>query len=167
MNQSRIYSQKFLQSWIWIGLLISTIIFSFVFYSAIKKGDEIFWLIYLSVIAVAILSVFIIFLFGKLQINLIGENFYYRFIPFHFRWKCIPLNQIIDVSVIKFDAISDFGGWGLRKEKNGIKALIINGDMGIKIDLNTGKSMIFGIQNEEIAFSLIKEIKENRNLTSN
>jgi len=33
--------------------------------------------------------------------------------------------------------------------------------MGIKIDLNTGKSIIFGIQNEEFAFSLLKEIKEN------
>lgn len=167
MNQSSIYSQKFLQWWVWIGLFISVMIFSFVFYSAIKKGEEIFWLIYLSLIAVAILSVFLLFVFGKLQINLIGENFYYRFIPFHFKWKCIPLNQIIDVSIIKFDAISEFGGWGLKKGKNGVKALIINGDMGIKIDLNTGQSIIFGIQNEDIAFSLVKEIKENKNLTSN
>lgn len=112
----------------WIGLLISAIIFFAIFNSAIKKGEEVFWLIYLSVIAIAIFSVFILFLFGKLQINLIGENFYYRFIPFHFKWKCIPLNQIVGASIIKYDAISDFGGWGLRKSKNGIKALIINGD---------------------------------------
>ncbi|WET67876.1 hypothetical protein [Sphingobacterium sp.] len=166
MNHSKVYSQRFRQWWVWIGLIISAIIFSVIFYSAIKKNEEVFWLIYLSVIAIAILSVFVLFLFGKLQINLIGENFYYRFIPFHFKWKCIPLNQIIDASIIKYDAINDFGGWGLRKGKNGTKALIIDGDMGIKIDLYTGKSMIFGIQNEDIALSLIKEINNN-NLSSN
>ena len=55
----------------------------------------------------------LIFLF-KLTTRIDEKGIHYKFFPFHWSLKVIKWNEINKAYVRTYDAISEYGGWGLK-----------------------------------------------------
>jgi hypothetical protein len=94
----------------------------------------------------------------KLQTKITDEGIYYRFLPFHLRYRTIRKTDIAGIRVTVYHPLRDYGGWGIRYGKNG-KAFTIKGDKGIFILLNTKRSLLIGTSQP---LEVEKRLKEHR-----
>ena len=143
--------QRFTQQWLIallvIGLIVPIIILSKA-YTEEKMGlnDFIFAMCLIIIPTGAIL-------FFKLKTRIDEHGIHYRFIPFHLKNQTIHWNDIENIYIRKYDAITEYGGWGMKgglfwKEKNGT-AHNVSGDIGIQIELKNGKRILIGTQLQE------------------
>ncbi|MBJ2175825.1 hypothetical protein JBL43_16340 [Aureibaculum sp. A20] len=70
-------------------------------------------------------------------------------------------NDISKVYVRKYNAITEYGGWGFRGYifKTGGKAFNVMGNKGIQIVLKNGKKMLIGTQKEVEAERILNVYK--------
>jgi hypothetical protein len=148
MNEESKYIevQKFNQQWINIILyiiLIGDFIVTFIFLS--KKQ-----IVFISFIPlVAALAIFILFKIMKLTVSIDANKVEFRFKPFHLNNQVISKEDIATAEVIKYEPISDYGGWGIRYSFKKGKAFIIRGHCGLLLKLKSGKSILLGTQQPE------------------
>lgn len=90
--------------------------------------------------------------FFKLITRIDEKGIHYRFFPFHRKLKSIAWSEIQSVYVRKYDAISEYGGWGLKGffRKRG-RAINVKGDIGIQLELKNSKKFLVGTQHESEA----------------
>ncbi|HON19123.1 MAG TPA: hypothetical protein PK990_08140 [Salinivirgaceae bacterium] len=93
------------------------------------------------VLIITAVCVFLIFL--KLETIITADFIYYRFFPYHKSFRKIHWNEIKSVKVRKYNAIREFGGWGINY---GIrkKAFMLSGKMGIEIEMLNNKLILIG-----------------------
>uniref|UniRef100_F4CBI6 Bacterial Pleckstrin homology domain-containing protein n=1 Tax=Sphingobacterium sp. (strain 21) TaxID=743722 RepID=F4CBI6_SPHS2 len=142
-------SQGFTQGWIWTGLTSCVALMGFVFYTAVNKNEDMLWMVYLAVIGLLILLVFLVFLTANLSLQIDEKGIVFQFFPFQLRPKQIDWDKIKMASIISFDPIYNFKGWGIRKGRNKEKAYIVKGNLGLKLDLKNNECIIIGIQDKE------------------
>ena len=53
--------------------------------------------------------------------------------------------EIIKYEIRKYRPIIEYGGWGIRFNKSG-KAYTVSGNIGIQIQMSTGKGILIGTQ---------------------
>ena len=78
-------------------------------------------------------------------------------------------SEIDKAYVRQYDALGEYGGWGLKggklwkKEKG--KAINVSGDIGIQLELKDGKKLLIGTQMKTEVESVLKtyETKINNN----
>ena len=114
---------------------------------------------FLGVVGVLIASIVPIFFF-KLITRIDEVGIHYRFFPFHFKTKQITWQEIEKAYVRIYDPIGDYGGWGLKggflwNKSKGI-AINVSGDIGIQLELKTGKKILIGTQKKQEATSVIE-----------
>ncbi|CAM1374199.1 hypothetical protein [Tenacibaculum xiamenense] len=153
--------QRFTQSWLIILLVISAIVpITIITKELIEK--KITTLEYLSIVALIIFSICLIFIF-KLRTRIDEIGIHYQFFPFNLKMKTIKWIEISKIHIRKYDAISEYGGWGFKQgalwsKKNG-NALNIKGDIGIQLELKNGKKLLLGTQKKTQAESVINNYK--------
>lgn len=133
--------QRFTQVWmifIELALLVLTA-FIAIYILITKKADSFFAAIPLLVA----MAVVLLFRLMSLQVTISREKISYRFRPFHIKWNEIPRESISRLSVVQYDPIREYGGWGIRYGKHG-KAYTVKGRSGISIDLLNGKHLMIG-----------------------
>jgi hypothetical protein len=144
--------QRFTQLWIIVLLAISVIVPVIIIINQyLKEKNSFSTLELVLVISLTILLPLVIFLF-KLYTRIDESGIHYRFFPFHFKLKTIAWHEISKVYVRKYDAISEYGGWGLKggffwRKSKGI-AINVSGDIGIQLELKNGKKILIGTQLE-------------------
>ena len=142
--------QRFTQTWLIIVLAISAIVpILIVTNKMMKSNSEIQWKEHLITIVLITCATFSVFLF-KLKTRIDEKGIHYQFLPFHFVAKTIAWNDIDTSFTRKYDALSEYGGWGIKggtlwNKKNGI-AYNVKGDIGLQIKLKTGKKILIGTQ---------------------
>ena len=94
----------------------------------------------------------------NLQTELREDAFYYRFFPFQLKRHSILRSEIAKIYVRKYSPLKEFGGWGIRWGRNGSNAFNTKGNMGVQIELTSGKSILFGTQKPEEWEKVIKEM---------
>lgn len=93
----------------------------------------------------------------RLLTRIDGYGIHYRFTGF-MRWKQIAWAEIDKAELRKYNAITEYGGWGYRRRwyKKGI-GLTVGGDQGIQLQLIDGKKILLGThQPEEAAAALAR-----------
>lgn len=145
--------QHFRQLWLWLILFLFS---SFVLYKTIRvlQGDpmngesanspELFISVF------AMLLVVTLFIFARLDTIIKSDGIYYRFIPFQFKLRKIEWSQISKAYVRKYNAILEYGGWGLRLGIFGKgRAYNVSGNMGLQLELKSGKMFLIGTKKAE------------------
>jgi hypothetical protein len=103
----------------------------------------------------------------KLNTRIDEKGIHYQFIPFHFKIKTIPWNIIEKAYVRKYDAITEYGGWGLKGgffwNKSKGTAINVSGDLGIQIELESGKKILIGTNQEEQARQVLQTYNSKLN----
>lgn len=152
--------QRFTQSWVIALLIISTMVPLVIVFSAYFKDENTMetseFVTVLSVIFVATSLIF----FFKLKTRIDEKGLYYQFFPFHFSLKLIPWTEIKSAQIRTYDAITEYGGWGLRSwalwnRKRG-KSITISGNKGIQLILRDGQKLLIGTQKEQEANQVLK-----------
>jgi hypothetical protein len=148
-----IEEQKFTQSWLFIGLAI---VFTVVAIPIIKDWDIISQGSFGEMLndaggILVILFVFVLFNFFKLKTRIDEKGVYYQYLPFHFSYRFLPWNTISKCYVRKYNAIFEYGGWGLKfsfRKKRG-KSFTVKGNVGLQLLLTNGKHLLIGTQKKE------------------
>ena len=145
--------QKFQQVWVWLIVLGLA---ALVWYSAIQQivlrrpfGDRpapdtlliIFWLLFGIGLPLLMLS-------AKLVTEVRSDGIYLRFVPFHISFQKIPLEEVKSFEVRKYNALREYGGWGIRYGPQG-KAYNVGGNRGMQLELADGKRILIGSQRPE------------------
>jgi hypothetical protein len=148
-----IEEQKFTQTWLFIGLAIALIVVSIPIakdWGNISRGSFGEMLNDLGGILV-ILFAFALFNFFKLKTRIDEKGVYYQYLPFHFSYRFLPWNSIAKCYVRNYNAIFEYGGWGLKfsfRKKRG-KSFTVKGNVGLQLLLTNGKHLLIGTQKRE------------------
>lgn len=152
--------QYFRQIWIWAILFA---INAFLIYSLAQqflkqplgdnpRGDA------ELIIATAISLLLAVFLWAaRLETEITREGMRVRFIPFHRQYRHYTWEQIQRCYVRTYNPILEYGGWGLRGfGKN--RALNVDGNIGIQLELVTGAKLLIGTQLPDEAEAALRKI---------
>jgi hypothetical protein len=142
--------QRFTQKWLLVVLTITAIApIAIITNKMLKSTRGIQWDVYLGIVSLILFGTFCVFLF-KLKTRIDEIGIHYKFIPFHFSTKTIVWNDIEKCYTRKYDAISEYGGWGIKSRvlmsKNKGLAYNVKGNMGLQIELKSGKKILIGTQ---------------------
>jgi len=151
--------QRFTQTWLIVIIVISLIVTLAIILKEIDKlsASEI-----IISIGTIILASGLIFLF-KLSTRIDEKGIHYKFFPFHLKFKTVVWNDIENAYIRTYDAISEYGGWGIRggalwyKAKG--KAINISGNIGIQLELKDGKKLLIGTNKKEQAQDVLSTYK--------
>jgi len=83
--------------------------------------------------------------FVHLRITFTEEDIKLRLFPFHFKNVRYSKNDIVQVKLVKYSPLKEFGGWGLRYNSKGEKAFTIWGNYALVVILND-KTRYIGIK---------------------
>lgn len=152
--------QRFTQTWL-IVLLVVSIITPLVIITQeyLKENTKMTTNQFIGITSLILISVGLIFFF-KLTTRIDEKGIHYQFIPFHFKFKTIQWNEIETAHVRTYDAIGEYGGWGLkggffwRKSKG--TCINVSGDIGIQLVLKNGKKLLIGTQKKQEAINVLK-----------
>jgi len=154
--------QKFTQPLIYVGLSVAIIV---IFIPIIKRWNSITQLplteqlgsfsglIILSLVAV-------IFLFLKLRTRIDEKGISFKFTPFHFKSILIHWKEVDKAYLRKYNAISEYGGWGIKGgipwAKGNGRAYNVKGNIGLQLELRNGKRILIGTQKENEVGAVLK-----------
>ena len=152
--------QKFTQTWLILLILFGLLVPIGVMTNEMMKENSNmsiteFTLVLLGMI-VCLLPIFIF----KLKTRIDEKGIYYQFFPLHLKMRFIAWAEIESAHVRNYDPISEYGGWGIKggslwNKKNGT-AVNISGDVGLQLELKTGKRLLIGTQKENEVKQVLK-----------
>ncbi len=151
--------QRFTQTWLIIIIVISLIVTLAII---LKEIDKLTTSEIIISIGTIILASGLILLF-KLTTRIDEKGIHYKFFPFHLKFKTVFWNDIENAYVRTYNAISEYGGWGIRggtlwyKAKG--KAINISGNIGIQLELKDGKKLLIGTNKKEQAQDVLSTYK--------
>lgn len=156
--------QRFTQFWLWVVLLGIAAIFWTGFIYQLVTGYN-FGSNPVTVLEAAILVVLVgiglpLFFYRMALITEVQPGtIELRFSPLNFKPVRVPLHLVRDFERVTYDAISDYGGWGIRFGFNGM-AFNMAGNEGVKLYFYNRKPMLIGSQKASELFEAIKVAKE-------
>ncbi|MHA7842917.1 MAG: hypothetical protein ACX93I_06325 [Winogradskyella sp.] len=160
--------QRFNQTWIIVLVAISTIVpVVILLHTYINNPKNLSSIELISIISIILIASGIIFFF-KLSTRIDKKGIHYKFFPFQFKLKLIEWQDINKAYVRNYDAITEFGGWGLKGgalwNKSKGRAINVSGDIGIQLELRNGKKLLLGTQKPEDAKRIIEAYKTKLNI---
>jgi hypothetical protein len=133
--------QRFDQAWLYI-LMVTTLVLpcTLAYDDYSKHGFS--W----PMLAVFIgpLLILVITRLMWLDVKVGADGIRYRFVPF-IRWRLIPWASIQQLEVCKYDPLSDYGGWGVKRGKSGW-IYNVSGEDGLRITHTDGHILMLGIK---------------------
>jgi hypothetical protein len=118
-------------------------------------------IIFVICMNIFLIGLFVLFIKTKLITEVRDSGIYYSFPPFIIREKKIAKEEIERVEVRKYNAIKEYGGWGVRQRKvmrkSGI-AYNVSGSTGLQLYLKSGKKILFGTQRKEAIESAMNKM---------
>lgn len=87
---------------------------------------------------------FFILKISKLITEVREDGLYYKFYPFHVKFKKIEFNTITKYESRTYKAIREFGGWGIRCNFKGQQALIVHGNIGVEFTIKNYRKLLIG-----------------------
>jgi surface polysaccharide O-acyltransferase-like enzyme len=145
--------QKFTQPWILIVLIISLAVsvnpiisnWNSIIHQPILKSIPFFY----SVLIIALVTVILLKI--KLITKIDEKGIQYQFFPINLSLKCIPWKTIDNCAIRKYNAISEYGGWGMQFNffrKTG-RAITTKGNIGLQLVLKNGNKILIGTQKKD------------------
>jgi hypothetical protein len=144
--------QRFTQPLVWIILIISFFVVTGATLNGYLEEGSTMNITDLIIVMGTYALVMLSFFFFKLITRIDEKGIHYQFIPFHTKLKSILWSEIKSVYVRRYDAITEYGGWGIKGffGKRG-KAINVKGNIGIQLELKDSKKFLIGTQLESEA----------------
>lgn len=148
-------SQQFRQTWLWILLIVSTII-PLVIIWLIPDDDFTSDKLARPIITLVLPLPLLFFYFLKLDTIIDEVGIKYRFSPI-IKWRIIKWGDINQCYVRKYNALLGYGGWGIRYGFRNGWVYNVKGNMGLQIELNNKKKILIGTNKPDLAEAAIRK----------
>lgn len=154
--------QRFRQTWIWVmlGVLLGTLLFLGAFQHMQYRVSGVNWLSTSSILLMGGIWAILALLAYKAhlftQINESGVCF--QLFPFHLTLQRIDWLDIEEMYVRNYDALGEYGGWGMKYGPYG-KAYTISGQHGIQLQLADDQQVLIGTQQPVELEKLILQLR--------
>lgn len=123
----------------------------------------------LTSIIILLLSVFLIYLFItlKLELKINTNGIFFRFYPFHKKFRVIPFSDIKSFKIRRFRPILEYGGWGIRYsvKRNGV-GYTISGNYGLQLELNSNKRLFIGVKFPEAVLDIMNSFIPDKHIVN-
>jgi hypothetical protein len=171
--------QQFRQWWnllIVIGSIASGVVFSlYALYQQVvlgkQVGNEPAPNVVLVISIIFLLFVLWLYLRLKLEVKIDYNGIHYRFFPLIVKERTISFPEIKKYEIRKYNAIRDYGGWGVKRKLRWGRAYNVSGNIGLQIYLNNGKKVLFGTQKPQAMIyamdAAASEIQNNKKKPQN
>lgn len=145
--------QRFTQWWVWLIILVGVSPAWYIWWrhllvrrtsGADAVADWVVWLVWLGVGVVLP----VLFASMRLVTQVRYDGVYIRFVPFHWRWVKIPAERIQEAHARTYNALLEYGGWGIRYGARG-KAYNVSGNRGVELQFADGRTLLIGSQRAE------------------
>ncbi len=153
-------TQKFNKWWHYaiagFPVILISVLFSLVWFDIIptKNGEKLPWL-FVALLCLT-LSMFIWFIILKLKTTMGATGITVHFFGIPFCKKTIKWEDIKSISVIDYDPLTDYGGWGVRYSLTGNGwCYNVAGKSGIKLIKTNDKPFLIGTQKKDEAEKII------------
>ena len=157
--------QKFTQIWLWIMLIGVTGVSFYGKYQTlylkqafgnIEPTDSIF---HIGDLIMGLML--LLFLTANLKTEIRKDGLYYKFFPFHFRFRHIDWANVKTMKLRQYSPIGEYLGWGIRFGfgPSG-RAYNVKGNKGLQLVLKNGKRILFGTQQPDELQQAIEKLKE-------
>ncbi|QGA27561.1 hypothetical protein GFH32_15100 [Sphingobacteruim zhuxiongii] len=140
-------SQSFMSKWL---VLLSVLLIGWKLYTVLSASVINNLAVLLS--AALFLIIFVLLFSIRLKTRYDSEGIHVRFVPFVFN-RLYAWSEIEEVSLKKY-SLFDYGGWGYRFGRGGI-AMSTSGNMGVQLQLKSGKKVLIGTQTPKEVQSVI------------
>lgn len=155
--------QRFNQWWLWLILLSAGImpVIGIVRqlqaaqpFSDAKDNAGIF----ISLIVMA--AVWALFLIMRLETRITDTGISVRFFPFNSKFQDFRWQEIAEIYVREYSALSEFGGWGIRygSGRTG-KAYNVSGNHGIQLVFKSGSKILIGTKKLNQVAKVLDQLK--------
>ena len=133
--------QRFDQAWLYILLVTTLVLPCTLLYDDYRKHGF-SW----PMLAVLLGPTLILLItrFTWLDVEVGADGIRYRFVPF-IRWRLIPWASIQRLEVCKYDPLTDYGGWGVKRGRKGW-IYNVSGDDALRITHTDGHILMLGIK---------------------
>lgn len=141
--------QKVQRPWMWLLLILAYTGLGMMsvrqFYYQQVSGEHL--LTFSSIVFVALLlAVVPFFIYNTRLITIINEEgVAFSFLPLHWRQQFIAWEDIEEVYVREYDALSEYGGWGMKFGSQG-KSYTVKGRYGLQLETTDGRKILIGTQ---------------------
>lgn len=165
--------QQFRQWWFIVLVLISLVPSAiFTAYTLIQQirgiqvGDTPVPIPFLAAVVVVFVTMIWVFFTMKLETWIDQEGIHYRFFPMIRKSKLIFKEEIARYEIRTYNALIDYGGWGIKGSilsRKG-KAYNVSGNKGLQLYLKNGKKVLFGTQKPQAIEYAMNEIMNQNKL---
>jgi len=163
--------QRFNQVWLWALLILldGYIVFHLIYKPGIEVTDK--FGLYFPPVIIALIN--ILFFMLRLNTKINEEAVTAKFTLLHLKEKRFKWDEIESAYVRKYNAIKEYGGWGIKGWGFGNIAYNVSGNMGLELELKNGKRVLIGTNKPEkmnqyleyirskYSIAAIREISEN------
>jgi len=163
MNDKILFSetQRFRQWWLWAILLSVDGLFLYGVYIQVLRGGRFGTNpgsdASLLITTGLILLISVLILNFRLNSQIREDGIYFRFFPIHHSFRHYTWDQMEKSFVRKYNAIGEYGGWGLRFGIFGKgRAYNVSGNQGIQIVMTTGKRVLIGTKKPDEAKNALR-----------
>lgn len=141
--------QQVRRGWMWLLLILAytglgMMAVRHIFYQQ-AVGESLLTLS--SIIFIALmLALVAFFIYKSCLITIIKEGgISYRFSPLQLRHRYIAWEDVEELYIREYDAISEYGGWGMKFGSEG-KAYTVKGKYGLQLQTTDGRKILIGTQ---------------------
>jgi hypothetical protein len=158
MDQKPLFyeKQKFNQRWLWTILVLVNVAGVYALYKEYQKGT-LAWEFFVGHL-VFILIFISLFYFMSLETTITKDEIAIKYFPFHLKQRTYPFTALKHLEVVKYNPISDYGGWGVRLSRNG-KAFNVKGEFGLKLYFDNRKPLLIGTQKPEELKKILESLE--------
>lgn len=145
--------QKFTSGWLPYVLAVSLVLPCALAFGMYQQGDRSLDIYVGPAIALAVNAMVLFGMWLDIEVSTVGIR--YRFFPF-IGWRTLEWSQIERIQIVHYDPLTDYGGWGIKRGKEGW-VYSVTGDEGILITTTEGKKIMLGIQDTSYWQGAIKQ----------
>lgn len=146
----------FYRNWlIWAVLILVLTILVFTNANADRSPEEAKAILWTSVVVFGVIASV---MFINLQVNIDSEGIRWRLLPF-IRWKKAQWDEIKSISLVRYNPLFQYGGWGIRYSFRKGWAYNIAGNKGLEITKKDGKQVLLGTMSEDQCSELIETLR--------
>ena len=113
---------------------------------------------FLAILFVDCLILLLVFS-SKLNVEINKEEIHYRWFPFHFKTQHILWKNVLSAEVRKYNALREYGGWGIKGWTAQNRAYNVDGNIGLQLVLRNGKRVLIGTKQSEKLEALLYDLK--------
>jgi len=100
-----------------------------------------------------------VFVFSsRLETKIENNSIFYRYPPLISKWIKVDKTDINGYQIKRFHPLFDFGGWGYRIGFRRKRAFHIKGNMGISLELASGKTILLGTQKPDMLQAAMRRV---------